>query len=126
MIRLLISPVLDALENEQSLSLVEDWNSKIFLWFTRNSQAAGSPQSLISSCGLDYNQRARWFSVTSPWTPRALSMTGVISVLPVNHRVGGSLENLILKISSRVNDCRCLWDKLLSLMIRYRLNVTKE
>ena len=43
-------------------------------------------------------------SVTSPRTPRALPMTGVISALPDNHRVGGSLENLILKISSRVND----------------------
>ena len=58
-------------------------------------------------------------------------MTGVISAFPVNHRVGGSLENLILKISSRVNDRRCLWGKLLSSiddelssMIRYRLNVT--
>ena len=50
-------------------------------------------------------------------------MTGVISALPVNHRVGGSLENLILKISSRVNDRHCLWGKLLSSMIRYRLNV---
>ena len=63
-------------------------------------------------------------SVTSPRTPHALPMTGVISALPVNHRVGGSLENLILKISSRVNDRRCLWGKLLSSMIRYRLNVT--
>ena len=45
--------------------------------------------------------------------PRALPMTGVISALPVDHRVGGSLENLILKISSRVNDRRCLWGKLL-------------
>ena len=53
-------------------------------------------------------------------------MTGVISAHPVNHRVGGSLENLILKISSRVNDHRCLWGKLLSSMIRYRLNVTIE
>ena len=57
-------------------------------------------------------------------------MTGVISALPVNHRVGGSLENLILKISSRVNDRRCLWGKLLSSMISNRpwlgtvLNVT--
>ena len=57
-------------------------------------------------------------SVTSLRTPRALPMTGVISALRVNHRVGGSLENLILKISSRVNDRHCLWDKLLSLMIR--------
>ena len=24
-----------------------------FLWFTRNSRAAGGPQSLISSCGRD-------------------------------------------------------------------------
>ena len=63
-------------------------------------------------------------SVTSPQTPRALPMTGVISALPVNHRVGGSLENLISKISSRVNDRRCLWGKLLSSMIRYRLNIT--
>ena len=31
---------------------------------------------------------------------------------------------LALKISSSVNDRRCLWGKLLSLMIRYRLNVT--
>ena len=64
-------------------------------------------------------------SVTSPWTPRAFPMTGVISALPVNHRVGDSLENLILKIRSHVNDRRCLWGKLLSSMIRYRLNVTK-
>ena len=63
-------------------------------------------------------------SVTSPRTPRALPMTGVISALPVNHRLGGSLEDLILKISSRVNDRRCLWGKLLSSMIRYHLNVT--
>ena len=63
-------------------------------------------------------------SVTSPRTPHALPMSGVISALPVNHRVGGSLENLILKISSRVNDRRCLWGKLLSSMIRYHLNVT--
>ena len=63
-------------------------------------------------------------SVTSPRTSRAHPMTGVISALPVNHRVGGSLENLILKISSRVNDRHCLWGKLLSSMIRYRLNVT--
>ena len=51
-------------------------------------------------------------------------MTGVISAIPVNHQVGGLLENLILKISSRVNDRCCLWGKLLSSMIRYRLNVT--
>ena len=52
-------------------------------------------------------------------------MTGVISALPVNHWVGGSLENLILKIISRVNDRRCLWGKLIdSSMIRYHLNVT--
>ena len=62
--------------------------------------------------------------VTSPRTPCALPMTGVILVLLVNNRVGGSLENLILKISSRVIDRRCLWGKLLSSMIRYRLNVT--
>ena len=63
-------------------------------------------------------------SMTSPRTLRALPMTGVISALPVNHRVGGSLENLInWKISSRVNDRHCLWGKLLSSMIRYRLNV---
>ena len=46
-------------------------------------------------------------------------MTGVISALPVNHRVGLSLENLILKIRSRVNDHRSLWGKLLSSMISY-------
>ena len=63
-------------------------------------------------------------SVTSPRTLRAFPMTGVISALPANHRLGGSLENLILKISSRVNARRCLWGKLLSSMIRYRLNVT--
>ena len=63
-------------------------------------------------------------SVTSPRTPRALPMTGVISALPVNHQVGLSLENLILKIRSRVNDRRSLWGKLLSSMIRLRLNVT--
>ena len=64
-------------------------------------------------------------SVTSLRTLRAFPMTGVISALPANHhRLGGSLENLILKISSRVNDRRCLWGKLLSSMIRYRLNVT--
>ena len=51
-------------------------------------------------------------------------MTGVISALPANHRLGGSLENLILKISSRVNARRCLWGKLVSSMIRYHLNVT--
>ena len=60
--------------------------------------------------------------------PRPLPNTGVIWALPVNHRVGGSLENLILKISTKnsscVNDRRCLWGKLLSTMIRYRLNVT--
>ena len=60
-------------------------------------------------------------SVTSPRTSHALPMTGVISALLVNHRVGGSLKNLILKIRSRVNDHRCLWSKPLS-MIRYRLN----
>ena len=63
-------------------------------------------------------------SVTSPRTPRALPMTGVMSALPVDHRLGCSLENLILKISSRVNDRSCLLGKLLSSMIRYRLNVT--
>ena len=63
-------------------------------------------------------------SVTTPRTPRALPMTGVMSALPVNHRVGGSLENLMLKISSCVNNRRCLWGKLLSSMIRYRLNGT--
>ena len=63
-------------------------------------------------------------SVTSPRTLRAFPMTGVISALPANHRLGGSLENLILKISSRVDARRCLWGKLLSSMIRYRLNVT--
>ena len=63
-------------------------------------------------------------SMTSPWTPNALPMNGVISALPVNHRMGGSLKNLILKISSHVNDRRCLWGKFLSSMIRYRLNVT--
>ena len=51
-------------------------------------------------------------------------MTGVISALPVNHRVGLSLENLILKIRSRVNDRHSLWGKLLSSMIRLRLNIT--
>ena len=54
-------------------------------------------------------------SVTSSRTPRALPMTGVISALPANHRLGGpikgQLENLILKMSSRV-DARCLWGKL--------------
>ena len=50
-------------------------------------------------------------------------MTGVISVLSVN-RMGLLLENLILKIRSRVNDRRSLWGKLLSSMIRLRLNVT--
>ena len=50
-------------------------------------------------------------------------MTGVILALPVNHGVGLSIENLILKIRSRVNDRRSLWGKLLS-MIRLRLNVT--
>ena len=63
-------------------------------------------------------------SVTSPSTLRAFPMTGVISALPANHRVGGYLENLILKISSRVNARRCLWGKLLSSMIRCRLTVT--
>ena len=63
-------------------------------------------------------------SMTSPRTLRAFPMTRVISALPVNHRVGSSLENLIFKISSRVNDRRCLWGKLLSSMIRYHLNVT--
>ena len=57
-------------------------------------------------------------SVTSPWTPPALPVTGVISALPVNHRVGLSLANLILKMS-RVNDRRSLWGKLLSSMISY-------
>ena len=47
-------------------------------------------------------------------SPRALPMTGVISALSVNHRVGLSFENLILKIRSRVNDRRSLWGKLLS------------
>ena len=56
-------------------------------------------------------------SVTSPRTLRAFPMTGVTSALPANHRLGGSLENLILKISSRVNARRCLWGKLLSSMI---------
>ena len=52
--------------------------------------------------------------------------TGVIAALPVNHRVGLSLESLILKIRSRVNDRRSLWGKLLSSMIRLRLNVTSD
>ena len=51
-------------------------------------------------------------------------MTKVISALPVNHRVGLSLKNLILKIRSHVNDRRSLWGKLLSSMIWLRLNVT--
>ena len=65
-------------------------------------------------------------SVTSKRTPCAFPITLVISALPVNHRVGGLLENLILKISSPVND-RLVYGvrlKLLSSMIRYRLNVT--
>ena len=44
--------------------------------------------------------------------PCALPMTGVISALPVNRRVGLLLKNLILKIRSRVNDRRSLWGKL--------------
>ena len=59
-------------------------------------------------------------SVTSPRTLRAFPMTGVISALLADHRLGGSLENLILKISSRVNARRCLWGKLLSSMISNR------
>ena len=59
-----------------------------------------------------------------PPPPRALPMTGVISALPVNHRVGLSFENLILKIRSRVNDHCSLWGKRLSSMIRLHLNVT--
>ena len=58
-------------------------------------------------------------SVTSPWTLCVFPMTGVISALPVNHQVEGSLKNLILKISSHVNDRR-LWGKLLSSMISNR------
>ena len=59
-------------------------------------------------------------SMTSPRTLRAFPMTGVNSALPANHRLGGSLENLILKISSRVDARRCLRGKLLSLMISNR------
>ena len=69
---------------------------------------------------MRFNQRARKLA----WTPCVFPMTGVISALPVNHRVRLSLRNVILKIRSRVNDHRSLWDKLLSSMIRLRLNVT--
>ena len=52
-------------------------------------------------------------------------MIGVISAHPANHRLGGSLENLMLKISSRVDARRCLWGKLFSYRcIRYCLNGT--
>ena len=60
-------------------------------------------------------------SVTSPRTLRVFPMTGVISALPANHQqLGGALENLILKISSRVDARRRLWGKLLSSMISNR------
>ena len=39
-----------------------------------------------------------------PSTACAPYSTGVIAALPVNHRVGLSLESLILQIRSRVND----------------------
>ena len=75
-----------------------------------------------------FNQRARklaWpLREPPPPPPRALPMTGVMSVLLVYHRAGLSLENVILKIRSRVNNRHSLWGKLLSSMIRLCLNVT--
>ena len=79
---------------------------------TSNSWAEGGPHSLIDSCGHD-NQRARKFTgplrPSTAWAPYS---TGVITVLPVNHRMGLSLESSILKIRS-VNDRHSLWGKLL-------------
>ena len=54
---------------------------------------------------------------------RAPYSTGVIVALPVNHRVGLSLESSILKIRSLVNDHCSLWGRLLSSMIRLHMNV---
>ena len=72
---------------------------------------------------MQFNQRARKLAWLLRQPSMHFPMTGVISALPVNHRVGGLLKNLILKIGSRVNDRRCLWGKLLSSMIRDPLNV---
>ena len=87
----------------------------------RNSRAAGGPQSLISLYGRDLinELNERDLSTNPPCTHYDWGHLA----LPVNHRVGGSLENFILKISSRVINRR-LWGKLLSSMIRYRLDVT--
>ena len=86
----------------------------------------GGLHSLFNSCGRD-NQRARELAWPLwPSTACAPYSTVVIAALPVNHRVGLSLKSLILNIRSRVNDRRSLWSKLLSSMIRLRLNVTFE
>ena len=90
------------------------------LKLTSNSRAAGGPHSLFNSYGHDNQQARKLAWPLRPSTACAPYSTGVIAALPVNHRVGLSLESLILKIRSR----RSLWGKLLSSMIRLRLNVT--
>ena len=82
------------------------------------------PHSLFNSCGHDNQQARKLAWPLQPSTARAPYSTGVIAALPVNHRVGLSLESLILKIRSHVNDGCSLWGKLLSSMIMLRLNVT--
>ena len=89
----------------------------------RNSRGGGGLHSLISLCGhILINKLESWRDLSV--NPRALPMTGVISALPVNHRVGLLLKNLTLKIRSHVNDRCSLWAKLVSSMIRLCLNVT--
>ena len=92
-----------------------------FLWFTRNSRAAGGPHSLISSCGRDLINKLAWPLRESPMRSLWLGSSRHFRLII---EWGLLLKNLILKIRSRVNDRRSLWGKLLSSMIRLCLNVT--
>ena len=68
----------------------------------------GGPHSLISSYGHDLINELDGYHdlfANPPCTPYDWGHLGIL----VNHRVGGSLENLILKISSRVNVHSFLW-----------------
>ena len=61
-----------------------------FLWFTRNSRAAGVHTRRLTR--VDVISMSLKVSVTSP-TVCALYSIGVIAALSVNHQVGLLLEN---------------------------------
>ena len=80
------------------------------LWFTRNSRAAGGPHSLISDMWTRFNQWARWLAWPLRESPvRSLWLGSFRHFRLIIETVGLSLENLILKIRSRVNDRHSLW-----------------